>query len=77
MKHKVLGGRRRREEHILVLNHGVQAVPKGSQIHELMFAGDAEALEDRIMSYTLSIGCWAQNKLHKSFLSQNYLEEKL
>lgn len=76
MKHKVLGGRRR-EEHVLVLNHGVQAVPKGSQIHELMFVGDAEALEDRNMSCTLCIGCWAQNKLHKNFLSRNYLEEKL
>lgn len=76
MKHKVLEVRRR-EGHVLVLNHGVQAVPKGSQMHVLMFAGDADVLEDRSVSYTLWIGCWAQNRLHKNFLSGIYLEDKL
>lgn len=68
MKHKVLGGRRS-EGHILVLNHGVQAVPEGSQMHVFMFAGDGETPEDRNVSYMLWIGCWAQNKLPRNFLS--------
>lgn len=41
MKHKILGGRRSKG-HVLVLNHGVQAVPEGSQMHVFMFAGDGE-----------------------------------
>lgn len=68
MKHKVLG-RRRSEGHVLVLNHGVQAVPEGSQMHVFMFAGDGETPEDRNTSSIPWIGCWAQNKLHRNFLS--------
>ena len=77
MKHKVLGVRMGRDMFQQLLNHGIQAVPRDSQTCMLMFAGDADVVEDRNMSYTLWIGCWAQNRLHKNFLSGIYLEDKL